>query len=114
MVILFDSDKVGIALGLFVFLIIIVMGLHGNVAPAVVVARALVGLAVAYALGFILSRCVINALVTAMATERAKNLLEGPRKSRNKAKRARKPRKKAVRHSAHGRIWRSEFERGLS
>jgi hypothetical protein len=72
MVILFDSDKVGIALGLFVFLIIIVMGLHGNVAPAVVVARALVGLAVAYALGFILSRCVINALVTAMATERAK------------------------------------------
>ena len=74
MVILFDSDKVGIALGLFVFLIIIVMGLHGNVAPAVVVARALVGLAVAYALGFILSRCVINALVTAMATERAKKL----------------------------------------
>lgn len=81
MVVLFDSDKVGVALGLFVFLIMVLMGLHGNVSPAVVIARALVGFTAAYLLGFILSRLVINALVTAMATERVKKLAARTKKA---------------------------------
>jgi len=73
--ILFNSDKVGMALGLLVFLAIILVGIHGNVSPAVVIARALVGFTVAYVVGFMLSRWIKSALVTALATERAKRSL---------------------------------------
>ena len=74
--ILFNSDKVGMALGLLVFLSIILVGIHGNVSPAVVIARALVGFTVAYVVGFMLSRWIRSALVAALATERAKRSLE--------------------------------------
>ena len=74
--ILFNSDKVGMALGLLVFLSIILVGIHGNVSPAVVIARALVGFTVAYVVGFMLSRWIKSALVAALATERAKRSLE--------------------------------------
>jgi|GEM_PF-3296096 len=73
--ILFDSDKVGIALGLVVFLIMVLMGLHGQVSPAVVIVRALFGFTIAYVLGFMLSRWITSALVTALATERAKRIV---------------------------------------
>ncbi len=72
---LFDSDKVGIALGLVVFLIMVLVGLHGQVSPAVVIVRALCGFTVAYVLGFMLSRWITSALVTALATERAKRVV---------------------------------------
>jgi hypothetical protein len=73
--ILFDSDKVGIALGLVVFLIMVLMGLHGQVSPAVVIVRALLGFTTAYVLGFMLSRWITSALLTALATERAKRIV---------------------------------------
>jgi len=73
--ILFDSDKVGIALGLVVFLVMILMGLRGEVSPAVVIVRALVGFTIAYGLGFMLSRWITSALITALATERAKRVV---------------------------------------
>jgi hypothetical protein len=73
--IIFNSDKVGMALGLVVFLAIILVGLRGNVSAAVVIARALVGFTVAYVLGFMLSRWIKSAILTAFATERAKRSL---------------------------------------
>ena len=76
MVVLVDSDKVGMALGILVFMVMILMGLHGGVSPAVVIARGLVGFTVAYFFGFVLSRFITNTLVTAMATERARRLAE--------------------------------------
>ncbi len=75
MEIIFNSEKVGMALGLFVFLAIILVGLRGNVSAAVVILRALVGLTVAYILGFMLSRWIRSAILTAFATERAKRSL---------------------------------------
>jgi len=86
MVVLFDSDKVGIALGLVVFLTIILLGIHGNLSAAVVIARGLVGFTVAYFLGFLLSRVITNTLVGALAAERARRLAE-------RAERAREPNK---------------------
>jgi xanthosine utilization system XapX-like protein len=74
--ILLDSDKAGIALGLLVFVIIVLMGLHGNVPPAVALARAFVGFTVAYFLGFTLSKWITSALISSMATDRAKRLVE--------------------------------------
>ena len=76
MLILFDSDKVGMALGLLVFLSIILMGIHGNVAAGTVIARALVGFTLAYFCGFTLSRVITNALVGALATERERRRAE--------------------------------------
>ena len=76
MEVIFNSHKVGIALGLFVFLAIILVGLRGNVSAAVVIARAFVGFTVAYFLGFTLSRWIKSALLAALATERAKRSLE--------------------------------------
>ena len=73
--IIFNSDKVGMALGLLVYLAMILVGLRGNVSAAVVIARALVGFTVAYVLGFTLSRWIRSALLTALATERAKRSL---------------------------------------
>lgn len=73
--ILFNSDKVGMALGLLVFLAIILVGINGSVSPAVVIARALVGFTVAYVVGFMLSRWIRSAILTAFATERAKRSL---------------------------------------
>jgi len=76
--VLFDSDKAGIVLGLFVFLIMILIGLYGNLSPALVVARALVAFTIAYCLGFMLSRWITSALITTMAAERAKKLIGKP------------------------------------
>jgi hypothetical protein len=76
MVVLFDSDKVGMALGFLVFLSIILMGIHGNVAAATVIARGLVGFTLAYFCGFTLSRVITNALVGALATERERRRAE--------------------------------------
>ena len=80
MSILFDSDKVGIALGLVVFLAMILVGLHGSVPPSVVIARALVGFTVTYVLGFTLSRWITSALIAALAAERARRFVERKRK----------------------------------
>ena len=77
--IFFDSDKVGIAFGLVVFLVMILMGLHGNVSAAVVISRALVGFTVAYVLGFVLSKWITSALITALATERAEKVVREDR-----------------------------------
>jgi hypothetical protein len=82
MLVLFDSDKVGMALGLLVFLSIILMGIHGNVAAATVIARALVGFTLAYFCGFTLSRIITNALVGALATERARRRAEQIQKAK--------------------------------
>jgi len=86
MVVLFDSDKVGIALGLLVFLAIIIIGIHGNVSAAVVVARGLVGFTVAYCLGFLLSRVITNTLVGALATERARRVAARAERAREQSK----------------------------
>lgn len=86
MVVLFDSDKVGMALGLLVFLSIILMGIHGNVATAAVIARGLVGFTLAYFCGFTLSRIITNALVGALATEREERRAERARKVAEQAK----------------------------
>lgn len=77
--ILTDSDKAGIALGLFVFLIMVLIGLHGKISPVVVIVRALVGFVVAYVLGFMLSKVITTALMRAMAEERAKKRAERER-----------------------------------
>lgn len=86
MVVLFDSDKVGIALGLLVFLAIVIVGIHGNVSAVVVIARGLVGFTVAYFLGFLLSRVITNTLVGALATERARRLAERAERAREQSK----------------------------
>jgi hypothetical protein len=86
MVVLFDSDKVGIALGLVVFLTIILMGIHGNLPAAVVIARGLVGFTAAYFLGFLLSRVITNSLVGALAAERARRLAERAGRAREQSK----------------------------
>jgi hypothetical protein len=88
MVVLFDSDKVGMALGLVVFVSIILMGIHGNVSAAVVIAKGLVGFTVAYFCGFLLSRVITNALVTALATERARRRAERMARAEEQSKKS--------------------------